>query len=60
MVGLIKEDEMELNIKWTEIREVNVLSGRFYFVAQASKEGNILRFCIAYQVMGGVETSYWM
>ena len=42
---------MELNIKWTEIREVNVLPGRFYFVADSYKEGNIKNFCIAYKVL---------
>ena len=44
---------MELNIKWTEIREVNVLPGRFYFVADISKEGNVTDFCVAYKVSGG-------
>ena len=41
---------MELNITWIEIREVNILRGRSYFVADISKEGNVTDFCIAYKV----------
>ena len=52
MVSLIKEDEMELNIKWTEIREVNILNNKSYFVAKATNEGKIECFCIAEQLMG--------
>ena len=51
MVSLIKGDEMELNIKWVEIREVNVLRGRCYFVAYISNEGEVVDFCIAYKVL---------
>ena len=40
---------MELNIKWAEIRKVNVLYGKFYFVADIYKKGDIKSFCIAYK-----------
>ena len=43
---------MELNIKWTEIREVKLLRGQPYFIAEASKEGSIGGFYIAYWVLG--------
>ena len=44
---------MELNIKWTEIREVMVLPEQLYFVAEASKKDVILYFCIAYKAPTG-------
>ena len=43
---------MELNITWTEIREVNILPGRFYFVADIYKDGAVKNFCIAHNVSG--------
>ena len=50
---ITKEDEMELNIKWVEIREVNVLIGRLYFLADISRAGNVKSFCVAHQTLGG-------
>ena len=49
MASLIKETEMELNIKWVEIREVNALRGKFYFVANIFREGGVKDFCIAFK-----------
>ena len=42
---------MELNIKWIEIGEVDILKGVYYFVADIHKGGSIKDFCIAYKVM---------
>ena len=47
---------MELNIKWTAIREINVFGGTFYFVADISKKGNIKAFCIAFKTSEGWQT----
>ena len=43
---------MKLNITWIEIREVNILPGKFYFVADISKDGVVKNFCIAHDVLG--------
>ena len=42
---------MELKIEWTEIREVSIFGGRFYFVANTSKAGKIKDFCVAYKTL---------